>query len=100
MVRVNESSTLDTTNPVDPKIFEKFGKETLEMASRKSTQETLTDIDALKLSDFSEDEAARARALLSARALCKRLEKPWESIARMFWQEVRGYNQWRMRFFY
>lgn len=53
-----------------------------------SLQDTLAAIDALNQSSFESNDHARAQALISARALCKRLEKPWDSIFRMFWMEV------------
>ena len=46
-------------------------------------------IDSINGSTFAGDEAGRLEALDKARALCSRLETPWESLTRMIWQEVR-----------
>lgn len=46
-------------------------------------------IDRLNADSFAGDEPGRLQALAKARALCSRLETPWESLTRMIWQEVR-----------
>ena len=46
-------------------------------------------IECLDKSTFWNDEHGRLQALDKARALCCRLETPWESLTRIIWQEVR-----------
>lgn len=45
-------------------------------------------LDSVSRHSFGEDEAARIQALEKARALCARLETPWECLARMIWLDV------------
>lgn len=49
----------------------------------------LDKIKKLDQASLEGDESLRAEALESARALCLRLEKPWDSILRFTYMEVR-----------
>ena len=49
----------------------------------------LQQIEHINQDSFDGDDFSRMRALERARALCSRLETPWDSLVRMIWLEVR-----------
>ena len=56
--------------------------------SKSGIDQSLEAIDSLDKTAFTDNEAGRLVALDKARALCSRLETPWESLTRIIWQEV------------
>lgn len=60
----------------------------LERDKQRGAQHTVRATESISSESFAHDEKARLTALEQARALCRRLETPWDSLVREIWVTV------------
>lgn len=58
------------------------------MATSSEVSSLLNSLESVDRHLFQDTEVERIRALKSARALCARLEKPWDAVIRMLYLDV------------